>query len=210
MPIEDPDDLERVDREIHINELKRQAKEAAGGDMVTHESEEIPPQIREQFWEQVVAFETAPLTTHFEKLVEGRMELPHPESMDDETLSATLQELIKRLAAMRVFLHSTDHLSDRQLYTHLCSDSLREKHPDLPFDENSCWHIDLVSSGSEEDTEAWLKYFADQKTRQDWVDQFPDYVLPEHEDPPHDRDRHLPQPTYGDASRPDLEAGEGS
>lgn len=52
---------------------------------------------------------------------------------------------------------------------------------------------DLVSSGSDEDTQAWLKYYADEDTRRQWAKDFPDDILPPHEDPPYDRDRHLPQ-----------------
>jgi hypothetical protein len=47
-----------------------------------------------------------------------------------------------------------------------------------------------------------LKYFADEEWREDWLKQFPDYSMPDAEDPPYDRDRLLPQPTYGPP--PDL------
>jgi hypothetical protein len=203
MPNHDPDDHEQIDREIHINELKRQAAAAAGGDLHAMESDSAPPEVVEQFWERVVAWETAPQTTHLEQLTKAGMELPAPEAMDDATLSAKLKELIECLAEIRVFLECTDHLSDRELYTRLWSECLRYETPDLPSDECSCWHIDFVSSGSEEDTHAWLKYYADDETRRDWVEQFPDYVLPNHEDPPYDRDRHLPPATHG--HRPPLD-----
>ncbi len=49
------------------------------------------------------------------------------------------------------------------------------------------------SSGSERDIHAWLKYYADEETRQRWAEDFPNDVVPPHEDPPYDRDRHLPQ-----------------
>jgi len=112
--------------------------------------------------------------------------------MDDATLSAKLWEMLARLGDLHVLIESTDHLSDRELYTYLWSDALRQETPDLPFDEASHWHIDLVSSGSEEDTHAWLKYYADEETRRRWLRDFPDDVIPAHEDPPFDRDRHMP------------------
>ncbi|MEI7869901.1 MAG: hypothetical protein WCI11_18595 [Candidatus Methylumidiphilus sp.] len=62
----------------------------------------------------------------------------------------------------------------------------------MPIDGDSAWHVDLVGSGSEEDIERYLRYYADEKTRQDWAKDFPDDVVPEHETPPYDRDRHLP------------------
>ena len=40
----------------------------------------------------------------------------------------------------------------------------------------------------------YLKYYADEDWRQQWMADFPDYDLPAHENPPYDRDRHLPRP----------------
>jgi hypothetical protein len=74
----------------------------------------------------------------------------------------------------------------------LWSNDLREEIPAMPFDEYSAWHIDLIGSGSDEDTYLWMKYYADDDTRRDWPKDFADYEMPEHEDPPYDRDRHLP------------------
>ena len=54
-------------------------------------------------------------------------------------------------------------------------------------------HIDLVGSGSEEDIANYLRYYADESTRRDWAREFPDLVLPPHEQPPYDRDRRLPR-----------------
>ena len=48
MPVEDPGELGRVDREIRINELKHQAEELAGGDMAVFESEDAPPELLPQ------------------------------------------------------------------------------------------------------------------------------------------------------------------
>ena len=37
MPVDDPNDLELIDREIRINELKQEADDLAGGNMVAWE-----------------------------------------------------------------------------------------------------------------------------------------------------------------------------
>ena len=66
-----------------------------------------------------------------------------------------------------------------------CPNRSREEIPDLPFDKASHWHIDLVSSGSEEDIEAWLKSLRGSETRRDWAKEWPDDAIPQHEDPPY-------------------------
>ncbi len=157
------------------------------------ESEECPPVVRAQFRESVAAYEQAPLTTHFQQLEEAGVELPAPESLDDRRLKAKLWEVFEALARPRVFLSQTDHLDDRALYTLFWHDLLRESVKDLPLDDSSAWHIDLTGSGSEEDTYLYLRYYADDATRRQWASDFPDDKMPEHEDPPFDRDRNLPQ-----------------
>ena len=192
MPTDDPDDLERVDREIRINELKHRAEELAGGEMIARESEECPPGTTEQFWRGVVDYESAPWTTNFRQLEEAGMDLPPPEALDDQALTAKLWEVIHALARLRVFLENTDHLSDRELYELLWGELLREEVKALPVDENSGWHLDILGGCSEEDMQLHLKYYADYKERRRWREEYPDDEVPDHEDPPFDRDRHLP------------------
>ena len=163
-------------------------------------SEECAPEAAAQFRLSVAAYEQAPWTTHFQELVDAGVKLPAPESMDDRRLVAKLWEVIGALAQMRVFLSQTDHLSDRELYTLLWGDTLRESVKDVPLDESSAWHIDLLGGG-EEDTRLYMKYYADEETRRCWLADFPDDEMPSHEEPPYDRDRHLPQAHSG--AKPD-------
>ena len=195
------DNEDETERAKKIAELKRQAEELAGGKMVEGEMEECPPEVTEQFWEQVVAYEKAPWTTNFKQLEESGMELPAPETLDDEQLTSKLGELIQRLALLRVFLDETDHLSDRELYTLLWSDMLREETKAVTLDEDSACHMSPLGGCSEEDIHLYLKYYADEKWRRDWQEEYPEETLPDHEDPPYDRDRFLPQPDYGSASQ---------
>ena len=64
--------------------------------------------------------------------------------------------------------------------------------PALDADVGSTWHIDILGGCSLQDIALYLKYYADEKTRESWRSEFPEEVMPDHVDPPYDRDRHLP------------------
>ena len=194
-------DEDAAEREKRIAELKRQAEELVGGKMVEGEMEETPPEVAEGFWQHVVAYEKAPWTTNFKQLEEAGMELPAPETLNDEQLTKKLWEVIHGLALLRVFLDETDHLSDRELYTLLWSDMLREETKAVTLDEDSACHMSPLGGCSEEDIHLYLKYYADEQWRRNWQEEYPEETLPDHEDPPYDRDRFLPQPDYGSASQ---------
>ena len=204
MPKKSIETQEDADRQEHIRELQRRAEEFVGGELSFFESEEISQELREQFWDRVVAFEETEWITSFDLLVQGGMELPAPEELADSQLTAKLWEVIRGLAMLRMFLYNTDHLSDRELYEKLWHEVLREENPVMPVNENSACHIDLVSSGSEEDNELYLRYYADEEDRQLWAKDWPNDVIPKHEAPPYDRDRHLPtrdQPEWQNCCR---------
>jgi hypothetical protein len=192
------------DREKRIEELKRRAQELVGGQMMAGEFEECPPDVAEGFWKHVAAYEEAPWTTNFKQLEKSGVSLPAPETLNDQELTAKLWEVINKLADLRVFLGDTDHLSDRELYTELWGDLLREETKDVLLDEDSACHIDMLGSGSEEHTRLYLKYYADEAWRSHWREDFPDDPVPDHEDPPYDRDRLLPQPSFESPSDPEL------
>jgi hypothetical protein len=91
--------------------------------------------------------------------------------------------VIEALAQMRVFLSQTNHLSDLEPYTLLWRELLRELVKDMPLDNSSVWHIDLIGSSSEEDIYLYLKYYADDATRHQWLTDLPDDEMPGHEKP---------------------------
>src|SRR4030095_9517615 len=104
---------------------------------------------------------------------------------------------IATMASLGAYLLHTDHLSDRQLYQYLYDDGLREEAVLFPDNPSYAYIIDLTGSGSEEDNQTYLKYYADDIQRKQWALDWPDDVIPTSEDPPFDRDRHLPKSPFG-------------
>jgi hypothetical protein len=117
--------------------------------------------------------------------------IPDGSTLYDESLRAKLWEVINAMASIGMYLDSTDHLSDRELYRHLVTDALCEE-TILPVGSDSGWHHSPIGGGSEEDNEIYLRYYADDDMRQHWLSSFGEPIPPK-ENPPWDRDRFLPQ-----------------
>jgi len=119
-----------------------------------------------------------------------------PQELSEKALHGRLWELIHALAGMGVYLHNTDHLSDRELYCYLFEEGLRETEVIMPENPNCACYVDLIGTGSQEDIELYLKYYADASDRSSWQADCPGLIIPEHVDPPYDRDRILPKAAF--------------
>ncbi len=195
VPGSDPLGLDRVEREIRIEKLRQEINEVTGGEMVGGKISECDPELEEAFLENVLALETHGFVCPFDAFQRDGFTLPPPDELDDTALTAKLWELIPALAARRLFLHSTDHLSDRALYSWLWQDGLREEIMGFGLPFGNC-HLDVIGSGSDEHITLQMRYYADEKERARWAADFPDFPMPPREQRPFDRDRHLPQPEY--------------
>jgi hypothetical protein len=171
-------------------QLQREIEKPGG---TAHIAGECSAELARRFLEHVLAFESEEGRSLHDRLIEGGMSLPNPEALSDAALHDKLWEVISALALLGAYLYSTDHLSDRELYSHLWHQTLREPTVLMPHDPAFATHIDLVGSGSEEDIAIYLRYYADEQTRQDWAREFPDVTVPPHGQPPYDRDRLLPR-----------------
>jgi len=192
-PADDPLGLEGVDREICIAKLRREIDEVTGGGMIGGKMAECAPKIEEAFLENVLALETHGFASPHDTLTKDGFELPPPDQLDDAALTVRLWELIRELARRRLFLHRTDHLSDRELYTWLVTDALREELMGFGLPFGNC-HLDVLGGCSEEDIILSMRYYSDDEERARWMKDFPDFEMPPQEKPPHDRDRRLPAP----------------
>ena len=188
-----PKDKEKKDRVERIEAMERELKEIAGGEEFMFVSDDTTMEMKEKFLESVLAFENGEYTTVFEELEKCGFSLPAPDSLSDDQLSAKLSDLIQALFLLGVELHCTDHLSDRELYEDLFSDALREEAIIWPKNPAYTYHIDMIGSGSDEHSEIYYRYYADDETRRQFAEEWPDHFLPEKAPRPYDRDKKLPR-----------------
>jgi hypothetical protein len=184
-----------VDREIRIEKMKRELEELSGGSMVSGSVAEVSWELEEIFLERVCEFEKAPWGTNFDRLVQLGVEMIPPAELDDSNVHAKLHEVLRTLAEMHCLLQDTDHLSDRELYTWLWTDGLREETPDMA-QLGGAWHTSPIGSCTEEDIAIFLKYYASEKERRQWNKDFPNDALPPHCPLPYNRDKDLPRPQW--------------
>lgn len=183
-----------IEQYLRIAELKAELTELSDGAMEMETCEDIDQGIEEAFLEGVLAYERAEQVPFRTLLERDGLTIAEPDELSDEELPAKLDEVIQVLARRRTFLECTDHLSDRELYTHLVEITFEETVPDLPPDDGANFHLDMTGGCSGEDIDTYLRYYADEGSRAHWAESWPDEAIPPHEDPPYDRDRHLPKP----------------
>lgn len=185
---------EEPNQEQRIAKLREEIRKLGGSAMSL---EDLPADVEEEFLRHVLEYETAEPISLFRMLENSGLELPSPESLANVDVTTKLTETIERMASLGAYLLHTNHLSDLDLYEYLYNDGLREEAVLFPENPGYAYMIDLTGSGSEEDNHVYLKYYADEQQRQQWALDWPDDTMPEHEDPPFDRDRHLPQSPVG-------------
>ncbi|HSQ23317.1 MAG TPA: hypothetical protein VLN44_02860 [Pyrinomonadaceae bacterium] len=185
---------DQLDQEKRIEKLRAELLERGGE--ISHESD-LPADLEEEFLKHILEFETSEQLTLMQWLANAGLEVTAPEELSDERLSAKLREIINRMASLGAYLHNTDHLSDRDLYQYLYHDALREPTVLFPDNPGYVYGIDLLGSGSDEDMQLYMRYFADEEYRQRWSRDFPDFEMPPRETPPFDRDKDLPKSPFG-------------
>jgi len=181
-------------QEERINKLRAEL-EKIGGSTATLES--MPADMEEEFLRHVLEYETAEQISLLRLLENSGLEVLAPESLEDDVLKIKLKEMIDHMASLGAYLLHTNHLSDRDLYEYLFHEALREETVLFPENPSYAYMIDLTGSGSEDDNQTYLRYYADEQYRRQWAHDWPNDPMPEHEEPPFDRDRFLPQSPVG-------------
>jgi hypothetical protein len=181
-------------QEERIAKLRAELEKLGGS---TTSLDSMPADMEEEFLRHVLEYETAAPVSLMSLLANAGLEVQAPEQLDKDTLRIKLKEIIERMASLGAYLLHTDHLSDRELYEYLYHDALREEVVLFPENPSYAYMIDLTGSGGDEDNQLYLRYYADEEHRRQWAHDWPDDPLPDHEDPPFDRDRFLPQSLLG-------------
>jgi len=172
-----------------IEQLRQQIRQATGQNPVFGTNPDCPPEIEEAFLERVLAFETSPRRTLFEILHELNVELPRPKKLTDGELTAKLWEVIHALLSRSIVLGNTDHLTDRELYTLLWNETLREEFVICP---DYAINVDMTKTGPDNGIPIYLKYYASEEERRLYSDAYPGCELPQHVEPPLRRDHLIP------------------
>ena len=186
--------VDEPDQEKRIAKL-REELEKLGGSTTSFES--MPADMEEEFLRHVLEYETAQPISLYQMLRYSGVEVPAFDTFSDDHLWSKLKEIIEAMASLGAYLLHTNHLTDRQLYEYLYTEGLREEAVLFPENPSYAYMIDLTGSGSDEDNHTYLKYYADEEHRKQWAKDWPEDPIPDHEDPPFDRDRHLPQSPLG-------------
>jgi hypothetical protein len=102
--------------------------------------------------------------------------------------------LLYALASIRVFIYDTNHLSDDELYAVLLHKALTDSTTILP--EGSGWNCRIsiceITDSHDPHQSCYLRFYADEETRQWIAAEYPDNPMPAKEEPPFERDFYLP------------------
>ena len=150
--------------------------------MEPHDDSELP-----EYLQRLDAFLTGKCQTTLYFELEKRGWTPEdPDTVSDEDLSRSLTDLIWSLGDLQVFIDDTDHLSDRELYVELLEycDEPNVCFVGIPGAAN---HWSPAGSGNDEDTQIWLRYYADEESRTEHARNYPEDPMPPAELPPYPR-----------------------
>jgi hypothetical protein len=82
-------------------------------------------------------------------------------------VTAKLWEVIRALLSRNIVLANTDHLSDRELYTLLWNETLREESVISP---TNTLHLDMTRTGIDDGMPIYLRYYASEEQREMYSD----------------------------------------
>ncbi len=131
------------------------------------------------------------------RLLNRGITFPPPPTVHEAELVTQLWRLIHALAELDVYLQSTNHLSDRELYEKLWADVLGSL-VDADMGPETAWYFDMCGHSNLEERDTYLRYYANDTVRASYVEEYPGLTLPERVTTHHDRDTQLPDLAYNE------------
>lgn len=125
-----------------------------------------------------------------QRLIENGIQLPNPESLDDDQVTKKLWEVIYGMADLCHLINHTCHLSDRELYEYLWSDLLNKASSTMGPDLGILAELHQVADF---DSIAYFKYYEDEIDIEYFQCIHPDEPLPKQEPLPYPREGRLPK-----------------
>jgi len=185
-----------AERQIRIQQMRHEIEKRGGDWRAVASIENLSAESEEAILKRVLYLETAPRTTYAKLLIHDGIELTYPSLLDTpEKMHNKVWEVLHGLAARRVFLQYTNHLSEAELYDKLWYELLNCQTVDISWDADASSLLDLLGGGTDEDLRVWLTYFASDDEREWWSEclSAEHAPIPEHEEPPYARDRLIPR-----------------
>jgi hypothetical protein len=150
--------LDGLDQEERIKRLREELEKLGGS---TTSLESMPLIWKRRFYGTYSNTKPPEPISLLRLLENSGLEVPAPETLDKYRLQIELREVIDRMASLGAYLLHTSHLSDRELYEYLYNEGLREEAVLFPENPSYAYMIDLTGSGSEQDNQTYLRYYAD-------------------------------------------------
>jgi hypothetical protein len=122
--------------------------------------------------------------TEIRRLREWLAEDGYVPTENPNDVSVELRKLLDHLESLGIFVEFADHLSDRELYAWL-SEQLNAH---VALIAGGILHFDVIGSGSDEDNQLYLTYYASDAERARWKADFPDEELPPRKQPQYKRE----------------------
>jgi hypothetical protein len=110
---------------------------------------------------------------------------PAIERLTDDDIKRELTKLLWNFADLGIYVDDIDHLDDRTAYAALL-DFCDEPSMFFPGSKATAYHWSPIGSCTDEDTEVYLRYYADDATRARWASDY-GCALPAKEPMPHPR-----------------------
>lgn len=119
---------ERRERRLQrCAELQDELKRLKEGDAYFEAAPNCPPELRESHLKDILAFESVESgTSLFDGLQEHGIDLPHPETLDEERSASKVEQVVGALLDLQIILVGYEHMSARQFYWTLWNQTLWE------------------------------------------------------------------------------------